>query len=114
MPHELWNMGHVPDVSYFHIFGCKAFVHVLEDKQKKLDPKAIEMMLIGYELGSKGYRLWNSSIRAIILSHNVTFDERSFPSKKSSAPSALPSQPAVLNGPVTITLPASEPGGPAP
>jgi transposase InsO family protein len=31
-PHELWNAGHVPDVSYFRIFGCKAFVHVPEDK----------------------------------------------------------------------------------
>jgi transposase InsO family protein len=31
-PHELWNAGHVPDVSYFRVFGCKAFVHVPEDK----------------------------------------------------------------------------------
>jgi hypothetical protein len=113
-PHELWNMGHVLDVSYFRIFGCKAFVYVPEDKRKKLDPKVIEMMLIGYELGSKGYRLWNSSTQAIILSHDVMFDKCSFPSKESSTPSALPSQPTVLDGPVTITLPASEPGGPAP
>ena len=55
MPHELWNVGHVLDVSYFCIFRCKAFVHVPEDKRKKLDPKAIEMTLIGYEPGSKGY-----------------------------------------------------------
>jgi len=55
MPHELWNIGHVPDVSYFRVFRCKAFVHVLEDKQKKLNLKAIEMMLIGYKPGSKGY-----------------------------------------------------------
>jgi len=55
MPHELWNIGHVPDVSYFRVFGCKAFVHVPEDKRKKLDPKAIEMTLIGYKPGSKGY-----------------------------------------------------------
>ena len=54
-PHELWNTGHIPDVSYFHVFGCKAFVHVPEDKRKKLDPKVIEMTLIGYEPGSKGY-----------------------------------------------------------
>jgi len=61
MPHKLWNVGHISDVLYFHIFGCKAFVHVPEDKQKKLDLKAIEMMLIGYEPGSKGYQLWNST-----------------------------------------------------
>jgi len=114
MPHELWNAGHVPDVSYFRVFGCKAFVYVPEDKRKKLDPKAIEMMLIGYEPGSKGYRLWNSHTRAIVLSHDVTFNKHSFPSKESSVPSALPLQPTVLDGPVTITLPASEPEAPAP
>jgi len=60
-PHELWNTGHIPDVSYFRVFGCKAFVHVPEDKRKKLDPKVIKMTLIGYEPGFKGYRLWNST-----------------------------------------------------
>ena len=38
MPHELWTDGHIPDISYFHIFRCKAYVHVPEDKQKKLNP----------------------------------------------------------------------------
>ena len=57
MLHELWNMGHVPDVSYFRVFRCKAFVHVPKDKRKKLNLKVIEMTLIGYELGSKGYWL---------------------------------------------------------
>ena len=50
----------------------------------------------------------------MVLSRDVTFDEHSFPSKESSAPSALPSQSAVLDGPVTITVPASKLGGPAP
>jgi transposase InsO family protein len=31
-PHELWTDGHVPDVSYFRIFGCKAYVHTPDDK----------------------------------------------------------------------------------
>jgi hypothetical protein len=44
----------------------------------------------------------------------VTFDERSFPSKESSALSALPLQPVVLDGLVTITSPASKPEGPVP
>ena len=32
MPHELWTDGHVLDVSYFRVFGSKAYVHTLEDK----------------------------------------------------------------------------------
>jgi len=57
MPHELWSADHTPDVSYFCVFRCKAYVHVLEGKQKKLDPRSIEMMLVGYESDSKGYWL---------------------------------------------------------
>ena len=77
-----------------------------EDKQKKLDLRLIEMTFVGYEPGSKGYRLWNSSTRAVILSHNVTFYERSFPYQKGSSPSAPSTQPAVLDGPVTIEFPS--------
>ena len=54
-PHELWNNGHIPDISYLRVFGCKAYVHVPEDKQQKLNPRSVEMTLVGYELGSKGY-----------------------------------------------------------
>jgi len=61
MPHELWTDGHILDVSYFRIFGCKAYVHTLEAKCMKLNLRSVEMMLVGYEPGSKGYRLWNST-----------------------------------------------------
>ena len=103
-PHELWTDGHVPDVSYFRIFGCKAYVHTPEAKRKKLDPKAEEMTLVGYEPGSKGYRLWDYSDRSLVLSRDVTFDERSFPYKEIGQRSEAPPQPIqVSDGPVTIT-----------
>jgi len=31
-PHEAWNAGHIPDVSYFQVFRCKAYMHVPADK----------------------------------------------------------------------------------
>ena len=31
-PHGLWSNGHIPDVSYFHVFGCKAYVHTVGQK----------------------------------------------------------------------------------
>jgi hypothetical protein len=67
------------------------------------------MMLVGYEPGSKGYWLWNRSTRAIVLSHNVTFDERSFPFKEGQSDNAPALQPSVSDGPVTITFPTREP-----
>jgi hypothetical protein len=80
---------------------------VLKDKRKKLDPHSIEMTLVGYEPGSKGYRLWNPTTQAIILSHDMTFDERSYPARASSEPSASP-VPLALDGPITITFSATE------
>ena len=53
-PHEKWNPGKVPDVSYFHVFGCKAYMHVPADKHRKLDAKALPVILVGYEPNSKG------------------------------------------------------------
>ena len=82
-PHEIWSGGHTPDVSYFRVFGCKAYVHVHKDDRKKLDPKAIEATFIGYEPGSKGYRLWDKRTRSVRLSRDVKFDEDQFPSRKS-------------------------------
>jgi hypothetical protein len=74
----------------------------MEDKRKKLDPRSVEMMLIGYKPGSKGYWLWNSTTRSIVLSHNMTFDEQSFPYKEIRQAPVLFSQPTISDGPITI------------
>ena len=114
-PHEIWTNGHVPDVSYFRVFGCKAYMHTPEDKHK-LDPRSIEIMLIGYEPGSKGYWLWNQSTRLIILSYDVTFDKRSYPYKEIGHVSVPPVQPVLSDGLITIqyNLPVITDGGPTP
>ena len=90
-PLETWSNGHVPDVSYLRIFGCKGYMHVPADKRRKLDAKAIEVTFIGYEPGSKGYRLWDKHTRSVHLSRDVTFDESSFPSRSGDEPRPAPS-----------------------
>ena len=30
--HETWDSGHVPDISYFCVFSCKAYMHVHKDE----------------------------------------------------------------------------------
>lgn len=78
-PITLWD-GTVPDVSYFRVFGYKAFVHVQKAKHEgKLDKKAVEMIFVGYESGSKGYRFWNPANHSVVVSRDVTFDKESFP-----------------------------------
>jgi hypothetical protein len=60
MHHHSWKtpaaifLGKKPDISYFRVFGCKAYVFILKDiRQNKLSPKAEEMIFIGYEQESK-------------------------------------------------------------
>ncbi len=55
-------------------------MHVPADKRRKLDAKATEVMLVGYEPGSKGYQLWDKYTCSVKLSRDVTFDESCFPS----------------------------------
>ena len=55
-----------------------------KDDRNKLYPKAIKATFIGYEPGSKGYRLWDKCTRSVRLSRDVKFDKDQFPSRKSN------------------------------
>jgi hypothetical protein len=67
-------IGKKLDVSHFKVFGCIAYVHVLDEKRLKLDPKAKKCIFIGYSLEQKGCRCFNPSIRKLQVSKDV-FDE---------------------------------------
>jgi len=55
-PHEVLT-GQIPNVAYFRTFRCCTWVH--NNKGRKLDAKGIPMIFMGYEPGSKAYRLWD-------------------------------------------------------
>jgi hypothetical protein len=57
------------------MFGCIAYVHVLDEKRSKLNPKVEKCIFIGYSLEQKGYRWFNSSTRKLQVSRDVVFDE---------------------------------------
>jgi hypothetical protein len=67
--------GKKPDVSHLKMFGCIAYVHVLDEKRSKLDPKAKKCIFIGYFLEQKGYRCFNPSIQKFQVIRNVMFYE---------------------------------------
>ena len=54
-PYELWK-GHVPNLKYFKVWGCLAKVIIPEPKKRKLGPKTIDCMFIGYAHNSATYR----------------------------------------------------------
>ena len=62
-------------MTYFKVFGCSAFVHVLEQKRSKLDSRSIKMVFVGYSSMSKAFRLWDPAEKKIVISCDVVFDE---------------------------------------
>ena len=81
-PYELLY-GHVPNVSYLRIFGCRAWA--VNEKATGWDPKMKPMIFIGYEQGSKAYRLWDPEKRSVMISAKVRFDETVFPNRPTPA-----------------------------
>jgi hypothetical protein len=104
-PYELWNNGTVPDILHLHMFGCKAYMHVLADKWWKLDEKSIVTVLVGYEPGNKGYKLWDHHTHSVKLSRDVTFDESGFPSLSGETVQAVEPTPVPTYVPVAATVP---------
>ena len=68
-------IGKKPDLSHLKVFGCLAYVHILDELRSKLDPKAEKCVFIGYSLEQKGYRCYNPLTREIRVSRDVVFDE---------------------------------------
>ena len=65
------------NLTHLKVFGCIAYVHVLNELRTKLDPKAKKCVFIGYSLEQKGYRCYNPITREIRVSRDVVFDEMS-------------------------------------
>ncbi|KAK2369267.1 putative mitochondrial protein [Trifolium repens] len=74
-PYELLK-GRKPNISHFHIFGCKCFVlNNDKDNLGKFDEKSDEGIFLGYSLSSKAYRIYNKRTLTIEESMHVSFDE---------------------------------------
>ena len=69
-PYETWT-GQKPDVSLLRIYGSRSYLQIDEQHRKKLDPKSKAMVLVGYEFGSKSYRLWEPGTRKVVIGHDV-------------------------------------------
>ncbi len=58
-------IGKKPDVSHLKVFGCIAYMHVLDKKRSKVDPKVEKCIFIKYSLEQKGYRCFNPSTQKL-------------------------------------------------
>ena len=73
-PYELWN-GHMPSIQHLRTFGCIAHTKVNTPHQKKVDDRSRRMVFVGYEPGSKAYRVYDPSMRRVHISRDIVFDE---------------------------------------
>ncbi|CAH9132817.1 unnamed protein product [Cuscuta epithymum] len=74
-PYELWK-GRKPNISYFHVFGCKCYIlNNGKENLKVFQEKADEGVFLGYSSSSKAYRILNRRTIQVEESIHVKFDD---------------------------------------
>ncbi|GJZ88240.1 retrovirus-related pol polyprotein from transposon TNT 1-94 [Tanacetum coccineum] len=69
------NWERIPDISYFHVFGCLVFIYNHKDHLGKFDAKVNDGYFLGYSSVSKAFRVYNTRRQQIEETYHVTFDE---------------------------------------
>ncbi|KAJ9542807.1 hypothetical protein OSB04_029313 [Centaurea solstitialis] len=83
----------VPNVKFFHVFGCRCYILNNRDNLGKFDKKADEGYFLGYSLTSKTFRVYNKRTKMVMETVYVTFDEAvSMTSEHSSSELRIHSQ----------------------
>jgi len=73
-PYEAWY-GKKPSVKHMKIFGCIGHVKKIGPDVHKLSDRSQRMVFIGYEEGTKGYRLLESVSKELHVRRDVIFEE---------------------------------------
>ncbi|KAJ9536179.1 hypothetical protein OSB04_un000639 [Centaurea solstitialis] len=91
-PYHIINRR-VPNVKFFHVFGCRCYILNNRDNLGKFDKKADEGYFLGYSLTSKTFRVYNKRTKMVMETVYVTFDETvSITSEHSSSGLGIHSQ----------------------
>jgi len=71
----------VPDLSLLHVFRSKVYIWIEKNQHEKLDAKAKLGLFVGYDDYTKGFQVWISNNRKLIISQNVRFNKSSILNK---------------------------------
>jgi hypothetical protein len=64
-----------PNLGLLRVFGSIAYVHIPQEKRRKLDTKAEKCSLVGYSDEQKGYKCYKPQTKQACVSHDVVFDK---------------------------------------
>lgn len=110
-PYEKWH-NKKPNVSHLRTFGAIAYVHVPKAERKKLEPKSVRCIFVGYSATQKAYRFWDPCSRTVKISRDVTFDEHHHlarvPEETSKDQAASTPPATVSNSPTTTHVASNE------
>jgi hypothetical protein len=73
-PFEIWY-GKKPSVHHLRTFGCIAYVKNTTPHLRKLEDRGGRMIFVGYEKGTKAYRVYDAVTQHVHITRDVVFDE---------------------------------------
>lgn len=85
IPADAWQQAcagkgsHLSDHKFLRVLGCQALTHIPKSLRQILDPCARELIHVGYDPGSKAYRLWDAQTNRVLISRDVNFNKLYFP-----------------------------------
>ena len=79
-PFEIWE-GRKPSLRYFKVWGCLAYIRIVDPTRPKLGPHSWESVSIGYAQDSAAYRFIKLEDLSLIESGDADFFEDFFPFK---------------------------------
>ena len=74
-PFKAWY-GRKPSMSFLRTFGCIGHVRKTKLVLTKLEDRSTPMVLLGYEEGTKAYRLYDPRGGKVVVSRDVVFNEK--------------------------------------
>jgi hypothetical protein len=73
-PFEIWY-GKKPSMHHLRTFGCIAYVKNSKPHLSKLEDRGHKMIFVGYENGTKAYRVYDPVTQKVHIIRDVVFDE---------------------------------------
>jgi hypothetical protein len=73
-PYEAWRKKK-PAVDYFRTFGCVGHMKLVGPGISKLSDRALPVVFLGYETGSKAYRVLDPVKHRLYITRDVVFEE---------------------------------------